>query len=223
MKNITETILQKLQGFKIIKEACVETANQAFIASVNGADQIELCSDLQNDGLTPDLELVESTLSKISIPVKCMLRNKSGDFIYTKHDMEIMLNQLKKLKEYPIQGIVFGAMTKNGTLDLESIQLVAKNCEALPLTIHKCIDLVKDYPSSIEQLKKIRNVKYLLSSGQAPTAWEGKEVLLKMKKLASPEIELIAAGKIDKDNLTKHHDFISCSYYHGKKIVGDLH
>ena len=39
---------------KIIKEVCVETYQEALFAEQLGADRIELCSSLDQDGLTPE-------------------------------------------------------------------------------------------------------------------------------------------------------------------------
>ena len=47
----------------LIKEACVETVEQAIKAEKNGADQIELCSRLDLDGLTPDFDVIRKVLS----------------------------------------------------------------------------------------------------------------------------------------------------------------
>ena len=46
----------------MIKEACVENFNEALIAVKKGADRLELCADLANDGLTPSVELIKSLL-----------------------------------------------------------------------------------------------------------------------------------------------------------------
>ena len=51
----------------IIKEACVETLDEAIFAQNKGADRIELCSDLALDGLTPSKNLVAMILIKREI------------------------------------------------------------------------------------------------------------------------------------------------------------
>ena len=66
----------------LIKEACVETVEQAIKAEKNGADQIELCSRLDLDGLTPDFDVIRKVLSLIKIPVKVMIRCRSGNFYF---------------------------------------------------------------------------------------------------------------------------------------------
>ena len=54
----------------IIKEACVETLDEAIFAQNKGADRIELCSDLALDGLTPSKKPFLKVLNHISIPIK---------------------------------------------------------------------------------------------------------------------------------------------------------
>ena len=44
----------------IIKEACVEGYQEAIQAKKLGADRIELCSSLNEDGLTPDRKTITS-------------------------------------------------------------------------------------------------------------------------------------------------------------------
>ena len=66
-------------------EACVEKFDEAMLALKNGANQLEICSDLANDGLTPDLKFIESLLrveETRSCCLKIMIRCRSGDFVY---------------------------------------------------------------------------------------------------------------------------------------------
>ena len=49
----------------MIKEACVETFGEAKFAEQKGADRIELCSDLANDGLTPSVELMKESCNRL--------------------------------------------------------------------------------------------------------------------------------------------------------------
>jgi copper homeostasis protein len=65
----------------LILEACVETLEEAIKAEENGACRLELCSRLDLDGLTPDIELTKQVLEKVSIPIKVMIRPRGGDFV----------------------------------------------------------------------------------------------------------------------------------------------
>jgi copper homeostasis protein len=68
---------------KMIKEACVETFEEALLAEQRGADRIELCSDLANDGLTPSPELMQKTCASLKIQVMVMIRPRAGNFVYS--------------------------------------------------------------------------------------------------------------------------------------------
>ena len=76
----------------IIKEACVETFEEAILAEKKGANRVELCSRLDLDGLTPERKIIEKVLGALSIPIKIMIRPRAGDFSY--NDQE--LNRMKE-------------------------------------------------------------------------------------------------------------------------------
>jgi len=148
-----------------------------------------------------------------------MIRNRGGDFVYNPSDIQVMLNQLEQLKTLPIAGIVFGALTLDDQLDIPTIHKIAQAAQPLAITIHKCIDQVENYKEAINKLKLIPNIKYILSSGTKSTAYKGLQHLRKMKSYASPQIEIIAAGKITSDNISKLHKLLALNFYHGKRIV----
>ena len=78
----------------MIKEACVQTLDEALIAQQNGADRIELCSRLDLDGLTPSRDLIRSVKSKLTIPIKVMIRPRAGNFVYNNQEIEQMKNDI---------------------------------------------------------------------------------------------------------------------------------
>ncbi len=207
----------------MIREACVETVDQASYAAAVGAEQLELCSNLEEDGLTPNDELIEQVLAHVDIPVKIMIRSRSGDFFYDKTEMEAMAKDIKRLKKYPVSGIVFGALKRSNDqrimLDMDAIRMICQEAYPLHVTIHKAIDLCTDILSEIPQLKDISNAKFILTSGGKPTATLGTDMMISMDALAKPEINVIGAGKITHHNLQQIHDILGLRYYHGKKIV----
>lgn len=207
----------------MIKESCVETVEEAILMANVGADQLELCADLAADGLTPDEDTILEVLRNVHIPVKVMIRSRGGDFCFTKKEIQDMVDVVTRLKKLPIAGIVFGATIKGSDgqfhLDIISIKKIAAVAMPLPVTVHKAIDLCTDAIPEILALKSISNVKFILSSGGKVTATEGIKTLAVMQQIASPEISIIAAGKITHQNLQYLHHNLNFSHYHGKKIV----
>jgi len=93
----------------------------------------------------------------------------------------------------------------------------------LPITYHKAIDASPDIIQSTQHLIDQQIVSSILSSGGMKTAIEGIDMLRKMQSiLHHSSISLIAAGRITSKNLMQLHDDLGLSYYHGKKVVGNL-
>jgi copper homeostasis protein len=204
----------------MIIEACVETFNEAVLAEKNGADRLELCSRLDLDGLTPDKDLIAKTVQELNIPVKVMIRPRSGNFIYSKPEIEEMKESIRLCKKLNVMGVVFGILTEDYHLDLQIINSLSKLAYPMEVTIHKAIDQTTDIFKSVLELTEIEYVNSILSSGGNSTAIEGKNTLMKMISLAKDKISIIAAGKITKSNLFEVHRLVGANEYHGRKIVG---
>lgn len=203
-------------------EACVETHEEALRAVSNGADQIELCKDLHCEGLTPTDLSIRKCLNELNIPLKVMLRIRSGSFVYDDDDKALLVTKLKQLKKYPLHTIVFGALTKSTQLDLEFIQQIRDLAFPIGICIHKAIDLCPDILASVDALLGIGGIQEILSSGGSPTAAQGISTLIQMKGICADEITLIGAGTITQNNLAILHKSLGLKAYHGRKIVGDL-
>lgn len=207
---------------KIFIECCVESHSEALIAEKRGADQLELCSDLANDGLTPDTALTEKILETISIPLKVMIRHRKGDFFYDKSDISIIRNQINSMKLIGIKHIVFGSLTHLNRINLEQIKMVSEWAYPMNVTYHKAIDLSENFFEDTELLLQFKNVKSLLTSGQASTAEKGYLTLKRLLADFGKNIKIISAGRITDKNLNKIHNMIRGRYYHGRKILGEL-
>lgn len=202
----------------LILEACVDSVASAIAAQNNGAHQLELCSRLDLDGLTPGIDLLVAVKAAVSIPVKVMLRNRGGDFVYSILDFETMKSQLSSMLDIGVDGIVFGALTRSGEIDITLTNTVCNLTDNIPVTFHKAIDSTRDLLESTRLLLDT-GVTSILSSGGECTASEGAEVLKNMLEIANKKIDIISAGKITRSNLELLHQRVGGKYYHGKKIV----
>ena len=207
---------------KFFIECCVESHSEALIAEKRGADQLELCRDLANDGLTPDTALTEKILETISIPLKVMIRHRKGDFFYDKSDISIIRNQINSMKLIGIKHVVFGSLTHLNRINLEQIKMVSEWAYPMNVTYHKAIDLSENFFEDTELLLQFKNVKSLLTSGQASTAEKGYLTLKRLLVDFGKNIKIISAGSITDKNLNKIHNMIRGRYYHGRKILGEL-
>lgn len=207
-----------------ILEACVETLGQAEYALLHGAHQLEVCSHLEADGLTPDITLLEKLDPEHHLAVKPMIRCRAGDFNYTADELSIMVASVEEIRSRcRVIGFVFGALTvdEDGHLqpDLKAVRAISEAARGIPLTFHKAIDLCTDLPHAVRQLAGIPGVRYILSSGGARTAAEGAEMLSKMQLAAGSSIDIIAAGKVTRQNVEELAAITGLTMFHGRQIV----
>ncbi|MEO1713654.1 MAG: copper homeostasis protein CutC, partial [Bacteroidota bacterium] len=107
-------------------EACVETLGECVLAQERGAQQLELCANLAEDGLTPSLELVNQVLQKVSIPVKVMVRPRGGNFVYSEQELVAMEAEIRAFRTLPVAGVVLGVLQGDRTLDLTATRRLAQ-------------------------------------------------------------------------------------------------
>ncbi|RME01229.1 MAG: copper homeostasis protein CutC [Bacteroidetes bacterium] len=208
-----------------LKEACVESLQEALAAERQGADRLELCSRLEVGGLTPGVELAQEVLNAVSIPVMLMIRCREGDFCYSPAEVDEMLRQIatfKALNSPQLAGFVTGALTEVGTVDVPTLSRLADAAQPSPITFHKAIDECPDPLAAIQVLKTLPGITRVLSSGGASTAQGGAEMLMSMIAAAGENLTIIAAGKVTHENLAALHHSIGASEYHGRLIVGNL-
>lgn len=206
----------------MIKEACVESIEEALLAEKRGANRIELCSDLANDGLTPSVELMQKTCSNLKIPVMVMIRPRAGGFIYSKKEIAQMKMEIDQAKQAGAAGVVFGLLSSNNKVDKRNTKMLAEYASPLPVTFHKAIDELDNPIDGVKNLLKIRNIKRILTSGGKPTALEGQQVIREMIKIANDKITILVAGKVLDSNVEEIQKITGAKELHGRRIVGNL-
>jgi copper homeostasis protein len=201
-------------------ELCCDSL-QVALAAEGLVDQIEFCSDLINDGLTPDFDETLQLIQKTKTPIKVMIRNRKGDFEYNSEDLNIMYKQASSFKTIGINNFVFGA-TKKNRLDIGLIQSFATHVFPSKICVHKAIDSSDDILVDTEKLLSIANIKEILTSGGKETALEGYSTLLEMIAICGNKIDIIAAGKVTFQNIEEVHAKIQGKIYHGKRIISNI-
>jgi len=206
----------------MIKEACVETFEEAQRAEQQGASRIELCADLSNDGLTPSPELMQKTFATLKIPVMVMIRPRAGNFVYTEEEINQMKTDIDWAKKAAAAGVVLGLLTPENKIDVENTQLLAEIAHPIPVTFHKAIDELKNPVEGVEALKKISGIKRILTSGGKPTAMKGLETLKKMLQTAGGNPIIMIAGKVTNKNVNELQQLTGAVEFHGRRIMGEL-
>ena len=181
---------------KKILEVCVDSLASAKAAMAGGADRLELCSALAVGGLSPYGELLEQIKATCPLPVRCLMRPRPGDFLYTEDEIQLMCAQIRHLRAAGADGFVVGALTPEGALDSRAMEQLLNACGDKPVTLHRCIDVAAD-PARVYRTAAALGLDTVLTSGAAASCREGKATLASLlalrEELHGPEV-LIGAG-----------------------------
>ena len=181
---------------KKILEVCVDSLASAKAAMAGGADRLELCSALAVGGLSPYGELLEQIKATCPLPVRCLMRPRPGDFLYTEDEIQLMCAQIRHLRAAGADGFVLGTLTPEGALDSRAMEQLLNACGDKPVTLHRCIDVAAD-PVRVYRAAAALGLDTVLTSGAAASCREGKATLASLlalrEELNGPEV-LIGAG-----------------------------
>ena len=177
-------------------EICVDSLASARAAISGGADRIELCSALLAGGLTPYTQLLRQIREESQIPVRCLMRPRPGDFLYTREEIAMMASQILELKAAGADGFVIGCLTPNGDLDAEAMAPLLEACGGNGMTLHRCIDVSRDPVETYLRAGEL-GIDTVLTSGGAASCSAGMATIGRLLELRDavngPEV-LIGAG-----------------------------
>lgn len=179
-----------------ILEVCVDSHASAMAAMAGGADRLELCSALSVGGLTPSPALLQQIREVSTIPVRCLMRTRGGDFFYTHAELRQMAAEIRMLRAAGADGFVIGCLTADGDLDAEAMKPLLEAAEGAGLTLHRCIDVSRDLCRTYRDAAAL-GIDTILTSGGAGNCLAGMETIRKLIALRDetngPEV-LIGSG-----------------------------
>ena len=201
----------------MIREAAVGNLREALQAQERGAERIELCENLAEEGTTPSYGTIKVCRETLRIPVVVMIRPRGGDFVYDEAEFQAMLEDIRICRELGVDGISTGALRADHTVDFEKMEKIAECRGNLKITFHKAIDETPAYAESVRELTRRGLIDRVLTSGQKETALEGMD---KIRELLNIEnLEVVAAGRITRENLPGLAAELQTNAFHGKRIV----
>jgi copper homeostasis protein len=166
----------------MIIEACVNSAISAIEAQKGGADRVELCENLHDGGTTPSAGSICFARKNLHIGLFVMIRPRGGDFLYSDDEFEIMQEDIRVAKSLGADGVVFGILLPDGTMDMERMKMLIDLARPMGVTCHRAFDMTADPFHAMEDLISL-GVDRVLTSGQEPTAPQGagliKELIVK--------------------------------------------
>lgn len=184
----------------MLVEICATSVQSAVNAQQAGAERIELCSELAVGGTTPSYGLLKQIMKEISIPVFVLIRPRSGDFLYSDFEFEVMKTDIKICKELGCKGIVSGVLKEDFSIDLLRTQELIELSKPLEFTFHRAFDLTKNPLKSLEELIDL-GASRISTSGQETSAEKRIDLLVQLKKLTENKLTILPGGGINPDNV----------------------
>ncbi|MCH2489797.1 MAG: copper homeostasis protein CutC [Flavobacteriales bacterium] len=184
----------------MIIEICANSFESAKAAQLAGADRIELCSELAVGGLTPSHGLLQKVCDELSIPVHVLIRPRSGNFIYTDAELDVMLRDISFCKKVGVAGIVSGMLTSENTVDAVATNVLIEASKGKEFTFHRAFDWCVDPLVALQSLKEL-GVDRILSSGQHPKAIDGIELLKQLLSLSEGKIQIMPGSGVSHSNI----------------------
>jgi copper homeostasis protein len=184
----------------VLVEACIDSVRSALAAERAGAGRVELCAALHDAGTTPSAGMIAAVKGAVRIPVFVLVRPRGGDFAYTDAELDVMRRDVEAAARLGADGIVTGALRPDGRVDDAALGTLSGAAGPLPVTFHRAFDLTPDPLESLETLAGL-GVRRVLTSGGAPTAREGADMLAALVARAAGRIGILAGGGLREDHV----------------------
>lgn len=181
--------------------------DDAIEAVKHGVDRFELVSAIELGGCTPTIgPLKEIRKACGNVEIVCMNRPRGGNFVYSQKEFESMLEDTKSMIENGADGIVFGFLHEDNSLDEEKtkqmIDLIhTYKKEAI---FHKASDMVNDLDATVEKLIEL-GIDRIMTNGAAKEAdlSDGCAVMAALQDKYGSKVQFLFGGGIRANNIKR--------------------
>lgn len=168
-------------------------------AQEGGADRVELCDNPAEGGTTPSHGTIALVRQHLNTDVFVMIRPRGGDFLYSIEEYHAMKKDIEACKRLSVDGVVFGILKADGSLDKEKCKRLIEFARPLKATCHRAFDRVADPFQALEDCIEA-GFDRILTSGLQKTADEGLDLIRQLVEKANGRIIVMPGGGIDENN-----------------------
>ena len=207
---------------KPLIEACVDSYQSCVNATKGGADRLELCSHPIIGGCTPTLPVFKQVQRDCKgVKINVLIRPRFGDFLYTEDEIEAMCEDIATFRDLGANGVVIGALTPDGDLDIEVMKRMMACAGDMDVTLHRAFDMTRDPLKTLEEAIEL-GCTTILTSGQQANVVLGKDCLKEVYEKAAGRIDIMAGCGVKKWNIQEIHDHTGIKVFHTTGRKGAL-
>jgi copper homeostasis protein len=197
----------------ILLEIIASRVDDCLAAEGGGADRVELCAAIVTAGLTPSLGTLVEAKKRVRVPLMVMVRPRAGGFCYSEEEFTVMRRDAAFLLEHGADGIVFGILHSDGTVDSKRCGKILESVGGKETVFHRAFDVVPDPYRALDELMDLGFTR-VLTSGQQKTALEGSELIRKLISRADRRIEILPGGGVRPHNVGQLVEAARCTQVH---------
>lgn len=200
----------------MVIEICAGSVQDVITASeFKEVNRIELNCALELGGLTPSLNTFLLSKKYSDKKIVCMVRPRGAGFIYNDIEKECMLADAKTFLDAGTDGIVFGSLNQDHTIDEAFTEKMVSLIHSYhkEAVFHKAFDETADPYAAMHTLIQL-HVDRILTSGTKKDCTEGSEIIAKLIKAADHQIQILPGGGIRADNVLSILHKTGCEQFH---------
>ena len=183
-------------------EICANSVASCIAAQDGGADRVELCAGIPEGGTTPSVGMIRCARESIGIGLNVIIRPRGGDFLYSESEIREMVYDIEAAKELGVDGLVFGCLCPDGSVDMENMRLLMEAAGDTPVTFHRAFDHTSDPLKALEDIIELGCAR-ILTSGCRPTAAEGAPLLAQLVEKAGDRIIIMPGCGVNEGNIAE--------------------
>ena len=182
-------------------EVCCSSLKEVLEAERAGAFRVELCGAIALGGITPSYGVIRSVVEAVkTIKVNVLIRVREGGFCYTDEEVEAMCRDIEFCREVGVDGVVIGALTAEGEIDIVACRKMMAAAEGMSVTFHRAFDVCRNGEKALEDIISL-GCDRLLTSGMEQDAEQGATYIAKLVEQAAGRIVIMPGAGIRPNNI----------------------
>ena len=204
-----------------IVEVCCSSLGEVREAVAGGARRVELCSAITCGGVTPSHATIKCiTDAALDIDINVLIRPREGGFHYSEEEVDVMCRDIEFCRRMGVHGVVIGALTQDGEIDIEACRRMVEAAGDLSITFHRAFDVCTAPLQALEQIIAL-GCDRLLTSGQKPSAEQGAECIAELVSHAAGRIIIMPGAGITPQNIALIEQKTAATEFHSTAAVDD--
>lgn len=187
-------------------EVCAGSYEDCLAAWNGKAKRVELNSALSAGGLTPSCATLRKAKTDTGLQVICMVRPRAAGFCYSPAEKEVMFEEARDLLEAGADGIAFGFLNPDGSVDEENTAKMASLIHSYgpsrEAVFHRAFDVTPDPAKAVSSLIAC-GIDRILTSGTKEKAEQGIPLIQKLQETFGDQIEFLAGSGVNAANAAK--------------------